>query len=61
MQSYSTSHHYMKLSATGTSLSLVGLTVHGCLGPKPSGSRLIRIELHINIVHKHNTSHMTLH
>ena len=55
MQSYSTSHPIifnMKSSALGPSLSLVGLIVHGHLGPKPSGSRLISIELHINIVHK---------
>jgi hypothetical protein len=61
LQSYSTSHQYMNLSATGTNLRLVGLTVHGCLGPKPSGSMHIRIELLINIVHKHHSSHMTLH
>ena len=64
MQSYSTSHPIIfniEVNVTGTSLKLEGLTVHGCPRPRPSGSRHIRVQLHINIVHKHSTLHMTLH
>ena len=60
-----TVHHIQsfltEVSVTGTSLKLEGLTVHGCPRPRPSGSRHIRVQLHINIVHKHSTLHMTLH